>query len=199
VHPAANPLRRARLQRGLSLSEIAARTLLSPRIVQVLDEGRFSDLPGGVYGRSYVRAYALVVDLDPSSALAELEPYLPAPEDPFPALRALARAREPEWLIAVQDAARSLVRAMAQNPALGLSARGIPRKLGEATAAALLLMLVLLGLIHLTALICGVDTGALLRHSGAPLAAMWGFFVSSYLGVSRLRSLRAGVIVRIPR
>ena len=57
----ANPLHHARVTGGIRLSEVAARTCLSPRIVRLIDSGEFDRLPGGLYARSYVRAFADVV------------------------------------------------------------------------------------------------------------------------------------------
>jgi hypothetical protein len=182
------------------VSQIAARTLLSPRIVYLLDEGRFADLPGGVYARSYVRACASVVDLNPDAVVAELEQQLPVAGDPFPALLAIARARDPWWVVALEDAAASVRRSLGENTArVAASTRGSLGRLTQAAADALLLIGLLFALIQLTALTCGVDSGALLRLSGAPLAAIWGLFVTSYLTISRFGALRAGVIVKIPR
>jgi cytoskeletal protein RodZ len=82
-----NPIHRARIARGISLSEVTARTFLSPRIVQRIDEGAFDQLPGGVYARSYVRTFAALVGLDPEATLHQLSAQLPPAEDPMPVLR----------------------------------------------------------------------------------------------------------------
>ncbi len=88
-------LRRARLERGIDLMELAARTRLSPRVVQQIDEGRFAELPGGLYARAYVRAFASEVGLDPRHVLLELEPVLPTVDDPIEGLRDAARQADP--------------------------------------------------------------------------------------------------------
>ena len=102
-----NPLLRARLRRGLSLTEVGARTRLSPRVLRVLDEGRFGELPGGFYARGYVRAYASAVDLDPDETVDELLAQLPIAEDPIPRMLAIARTDDPDWLITLETARAS--------------------------------------------------------------------------------------------
>lgn len=80
-----NPLHDARVQRGISLETIAATTRLSPRVVSALDSGHFEAIPGGLYARSYVRAFAKAVALDPEAVLAQLGDRLPAVVELSPA------------------------------------------------------------------------------------------------------------------
>lgn len=84
----------ARINARLSLEQIGIRTALSPTVLRNLDEGRYELLPSGVYARSYVRAFATAVGLDPETALAELEPLLPGAPDPLPALNGRSG---PDW------------------------------------------------------------------------------------------------------
>lgn len=94
-------LHRARLARRLDLTEMAARTALSPAVLKKIDEGRFGELPAGLYARSYVRSFAAEVGLDPTSAVRDLEDLLPHAPDPMPALQEIARATSPElWPMA---------------------------------------------------------------------------------------------------
>ena len=90
-----NPLHGARVQHGLSLHEIASSTRLSPRIVNALDSGRFEQLPAGIYARSYVRAFAVAVGLNPDDALTDLSEQLPRPVELVPALLDQARPPRP--------------------------------------------------------------------------------------------------------
>jgi hypothetical protein len=91
-----NCLRAARIARGLSLEKITAQTRLSPHITEKIDQGRFDELPPGLYARAYVRAFAQVVGLDPQLVLAELGPVLPDAPDPLPRIRE-AKRDEP-WI-----------------------------------------------------------------------------------------------------
>ena len=74
----ATTLKTARQARGLTSSDIARETRLSPRTITAIEEGRFNDLPAGLYARTSVRAYAVAIGLDPAEVLAELQPQLPS-------------------------------------------------------------------------------------------------------------------------
>ena len=195
-----NPLVRARLRRGLSLTDVGARTRLSPRVLRVLDEGRFGELPGGLYARGYVRAYALAVDLDPDETVDELSPQLPIAEDPIPRMLAIARTEDPDWLIALENARASaeawidsrIARLRALMPAGdALKAIGIDVSVLVVLQAVLMM---------LTAWMCGVGLHSLLTTSSMPLAAVWGLQVGIYLSLaSRVRQRRTGVVLRLPQ
>jgi transcriptional regulator with XRE-family HTH domain len=58
-------LRRVRLQRGISLDRLAVDTKVSVEMWSALERNDLSRWPTGIYARSYVRAYALHVGLDP--------------------------------------------------------------------------------------------------------------------------------------
>jgi hypothetical protein len=82
-------LRRARIGRGESLTSIAARSGARVDLLQAIEDGRFQDLPTGIYARATVRRYAGAVGLDPDEILALCAPLLPAVEDPITALSRL--------------------------------------------------------------------------------------------------------------
>lgn len=114
-HP--HPLHRGRLERGLSIADIAASTRLPPSMVTKIDEGRFEELPAGVYARAYVRAFAAAVGVDPARVLRDLDGLLPEAPDPFPLLREIKQAAQlrrrrawllPRWFGATVDAAALL-------------------------------------------------------------------------------------------
>ena len=88
-------------------AQLAALTLLSPGILHKIDEGRFTELPGGLYARSYIRAFASVVGLDPEDVVRELGERLPPAENPLPALREIARSGDPAWMAAFNGFALS--------------------------------------------------------------------------------------------
>ena len=79
----------ARARKNLSLAELSSRASLSPAIVRKIDEGRFGELPPGLYARSYVRSFASAVGLDPAEALKEVVHLLPGAPDPLPVMREL--------------------------------------------------------------------------------------------------------------
>jgi cytoskeletal protein RodZ len=64
-------LREARERRGLSLRAIADATKISVRALEALERNDISRLPGGIFSRAFVRAYALEVGLDPEQTIAE--------------------------------------------------------------------------------------------------------------------------------
>jgi transcriptional regulator with XRE-family HTH domain len=64
-------LRRQRELRGIELREIAEATKISIRFLQALETDRVDVLPGGIFRRSFVRAYARYVGLDPERMVAE--------------------------------------------------------------------------------------------------------------------------------
>jgi hypothetical protein len=80
---------RARELRGEELGTLSARTGLRVHHVRAIEEGRFSDLPPGIYGRATIRALAAAYALDPDQLLADCEPLLTHPEDPVSALARL--------------------------------------------------------------------------------------------------------------
>jgi len=63
-------LRQAREQRGLTLQELAVTTKISARVLESLERNDPSKLPGGIFSRAFVRAYAREVGLDPDATVA---------------------------------------------------------------------------------------------------------------------------------
>lgn len=66
-------LRHAREHRGLTLEQISRETKIPSRHLDALEHGQLAAVPGGVYRRAEVRAYAQVVGLDQRVALEHLE------------------------------------------------------------------------------------------------------------------------------
>lgn len=58
-------LKRRREERGISLREIADRTKLSVTTLEALERNDVRRLPGGIFSRAAVRAYAGEVGVDP--------------------------------------------------------------------------------------------------------------------------------------
>ena len=79
-------LRRARAACGQELSALSRRTGIRLQHLRAIEDGRFGDLPPGIYARSAVRAFAEACRLDPADVLAECEPWLPRADDPIGAL-----------------------------------------------------------------------------------------------------------------
>ena len=80
-------LRQARIARKLSLSDVSAHTKINQSILRAIEENRFDRVPGGLFTRGYLRAFAREVHLDPEAIVtkyrAEFEQpivELPSPE-----------------------------------------------------------------------------------------------------------------------
>jgi cytoskeletal protein RodZ len=63
-------LKQAREDRGLTLRQIATTTKISMVALEALERDDFSRLPGGIFSRAFVRAYALEVGLEPDQTVA---------------------------------------------------------------------------------------------------------------------------------
>jgi len=64
-------LRKQREQRGIALEAISNATKISPRMLRALEEEHFEQLPGGVFNKGFVRAYARQVGLNEEEAVAD--------------------------------------------------------------------------------------------------------------------------------
>lgn len=64
-------LKNARESRGLSLHGVSDMTKISIPLLEALERDDYSRLPGGIFNRSFVRAYATAVGIDPDKAVAE--------------------------------------------------------------------------------------------------------------------------------
>ena len=195
-----NPLHQARLGRGLSLTDLGNRTQLSPRFLRILDEGRFGDLPGGLYARAFVRTYASAVGLDPDRMVDELSEHLPVAHDPIPRMREIARTDDPDWVITVEDAkaaAAAWVDSLSGRLQAHLPTRSALRTAALDGSVVIALQAILTAV---TAWMCGVHVQSLLTSAGAALAAVWGLQVGVYLSLaSRVRRRRAGIVLRLPQ
>jgi cytoskeleton protein RodZ len=77
-------LRRARTARQLTLAEIADRTKINGSLLRAIEDNRFDRVPGGLFTRSYLRAYAREVQLDPESIVAQYRSQFETPAQPEP-------------------------------------------------------------------------------------------------------------------
>jgi cytoskeletal protein RodZ len=64
-------LREARERKGITLREIANATKISVRALEALERNDISHLPGGIFSRSFVRAYAVQAGLDPDQTVSD--------------------------------------------------------------------------------------------------------------------------------
>lgn len=71
-------LRKARLEKGKTLEEIAEETKIRVRYLQAIEEGNLDILPGHFYTRGFIKSYAEAVGLDPDQLL---KTHLPEEKD----------------------------------------------------------------------------------------------------------------------
>src|ERR1700693_565864 len=64
-------LREAREHRGVSLRQIADSTKIAVSILDALERDDISRLPGGIFGRAFVRSFASEVGLDPEETIRQ--------------------------------------------------------------------------------------------------------------------------------
>jgi cytoskeletal protein RodZ len=64
-------LRKQREQRGITLESVAETTKIGTRMLKALEDERFDQLPGGVFNKGFVRAYARQIGLDAEEAVSE--------------------------------------------------------------------------------------------------------------------------------
>jgi transcriptional regulator with XRE-family HTH domain len=70
-------LRSERERRGITLEAIAESTKIRRSILLALETGDLSKLPGGIFQRAFVRAYAEAVGLAPDELLTEISQLCP--------------------------------------------------------------------------------------------------------------------------
>src|SRR5258708_20714729 len=64
-------LRLARETRGIALRDISEQTRISMRYLEAIEADDYRRLPGGIFNRSFVRAYAKHIGYDEQEALEE--------------------------------------------------------------------------------------------------------------------------------
>lgn len=69
-------LRSAREERGISLREISDQTRISVRYLELIETNDFKRLPGGIFNRSFVKAYARSVGYDEKAAIESYSLYM---------------------------------------------------------------------------------------------------------------------------
>lgn len=109
--PFGDKLRRERERRGITLDEISAATKINTRMLRALEEEQFDLLPGGIFNKGFVRAYARQVGLDEEETVSG---YVDASgEQPEQKLKPVEQARIQETRA---DAEHKIFRAIASIP-----------------------------------------------------------------------------------
>lgn len=88
-------LKAAREARGISLRDIADTTKISVTALEALEHNDASRLPGGIFSRAFVRAYAREVGIDAEAAVREFAEQFPDAVQPLRDVAVIAPAHEP--------------------------------------------------------------------------------------------------------
>jgi cytoskeletal protein RodZ len=116
--PVGERLRRARLERGASLGDIARETKIQSWILEAIERGDLSQVPGGVFVRGYLQSYARAIGLNPADILAAYAAEQPLPAEPQPPVAEPPRPTgTPLWQTAVIAAAVITLALMWRNAA----------------------------------------------------------------------------------
>lgn len=83
-------LRREREMRGVSLDEIAQATKIGTRLLRALEEEQFDLLPGGIFNKGFVRAYAKYLGINEEQAVVD---YMQAAGETEPEFREFAQTQ----------------------------------------------------------------------------------------------------------
>lgn len=184
-------LRKARMARGLSLTEISRRTRIGVGHLRKIDDGDLRSLPAGFYARAFVRAYAEAVGLDGDLVLSRLAEHLPSAESaveqtgqaalPYTDAAALipdARMQVLKQLLERHD--RRLEADRQVRTAATRAPRG-PRPFLAAWVDGLLLATIYLSVFALTAFVCRVPVVELVEISGLEIFALLAIITLLYV------------------
>ena len=190
-------LRRIRMGKGLSLTEISRRTRIGVGYLRKIEEGQFKALPPGFYARAFVRAYSEAIGVDADVVLGELADVLPAAQAaaaPHPTSGGTFAPAVAESATLIPDARMTLLRQILDKHnvlvadasdrvrAVGLGAAGAPsRRLLAAGIDGVLLASVYMTVVGLTAFACGVSMGTLIQVSGVAVFTVLALITLLYV------------------
>ncbi len=133
-------LQRERQSRGISLAAVVEYTKISPKNLRALESNRFHELPGGFYNRSFVRAYAEFLGINPDfmvrayeeevRSIGPVDARAAGPRRAFPPPR-VPRLRWLHWPLVV-----ALATCAAAGLTFGRWLRAYAEPMGEPVAAA---------------------------------------------------------------
>ena len=101
-------LKREREKKGITLDDISLSTKIGTRLLRALEDEHFDQLPGGIFNKGFVRAYARHLGLDEDQAVSD---YLAASGDLPP-----AKTLEPQIADALEARADEAPSGVAQIP-----------------------------------------------------------------------------------
>jgi transcriptional regulator with XRE-family HTH domain len=206
-------LRPLREKKGWTLEQLEKQTGVRIRLLEAVEQGRFGDLPTGLYGRAAVRAYAAAVGLPADEVLEEIGTLLRAPEDPIDGLArvrgiarsARARATQPETPPAAAAKPADLcftyrpprpapVRAAIRHRRSDV--HGSLRVLAATGIDAALLGAIGVALVFLTAVACRTSVAVAARTAGPAVAMLFVLIAGLYfLLLGGVRNATVGAVL----
>lgn len=180
-------LRQARIARGLSLTEVSARTRIGIGYLRKIEAGDLRGLPSGFYTRAFVRAYVEAIGENPAAVMAALADELPPPAqadtvfgtvdgqengaaDPGPPV-ADERSRALQALLDRYEGEE-------KDPS---RAPRVPRRLLASSLDGALLASIYLVVIVVTAAYCGVSVPELMRIAGVAVCTVLALITLLYI------------------
>jgi cytoskeleton protein RodZ len=85
-------LKREREKRGITLDDVSLSTKIGLRMLRALEEEKFEQLPGGIFNKGFVRAYARHLGIDEEQAVAD---YLEAAAETAPPVEPVGHVPSP--------------------------------------------------------------------------------------------------------
>jgi cytoskeletal protein RodZ len=77
-------LRQAREEQGISISEVAENTRISPHYIRSIENDDYKPLPGGIFNKGFIKSYARFIGVDENEALHDYASLVNAQtEDPI--------------------------------------------------------------------------------------------------------------------
>jgi cytoskeleton protein RodZ len=116
-------LKTAREQRGISISEVAEQTRISPLYLEAIDSDNYKTLPGGIFNKGFVRSYAKYVGVDEQEALQDYSRLMAAQS--MPTVEEEFKAYRPEVLTDDRAASSIVPTVIFAAVILGLMTAGI--------------------------------------------------------------------------
>jgi cytoskeletal protein RodZ len=115
-------LRQAREARGITLSEVAEQTRISPLYIESIENDDYRNLPGGIFNKGFVKSFAKYVGVDEQEALQD---YASLAANQVSPIADEPRAYRPEVLTDDRSSSSSLPTIIFAVIILGLMTAGI--------------------------------------------------------------------------